>query len=347
MVGDRIEDPQIFLKVNHRSGFVGVPVAAAASFDQAKSFLCRTGQLLPDGDYSRVAEDSEVALYQPVRFNVRWTPSIRWVCYKIDLRRRYDIYSKTLPINTGTQSPPRRPTIHHNPPARDAFLWCYMRLPKFKTVLSEGGLILTRANLFLDKTEGTLRPANMHYRKKVYSDNQTMADAGYLGRHEFERIKRWTYVSCWRLDNSENDRCWQEYVGNEAGIALVTTYGRLAPFVSTMFCAGIEYEDEAWIPEGNTLYPFTFKHRHWKWEQEFRIIEQQFPTTQGRRLQSPDAYDCSQENPDLAMMLKVNLNALLLHIVVGPKTTRLEKIKIQELLQRGNLSVSLSESVFC
>lgn len=334
---ERIVDPQKVLRIDSQSAFIGIPVEASASLEVARNRLAaaRVPTRLPEGNYHRVAEDSEVALYQPVRYNIIWNPHTRWACYKVDLRRRYDIYSQALPIIVGDQSGSRL-SAHHGAPAHNARLWCYMRQQKFAAMIENGGILLTRSDLFPDKSEGTLRPANLHLRQRVYASDAMMRDAGVLSFQEFARMKRWTYVNCWRQDSGESERCWREYVGNQAGVALVTTYGKLARFAATLFCASVEYEEEAWIPEGNTYYPFIYKREEWRWEREFRLIVQRFPIADNR-LRSPDAYDCSQINPCTHFLHRVDLRAILSQIVVGPNTREVERAELRELIQEVGL----------
>ena len=171
----------------------------------------------------------------------------------------------------------------------------------------------------------------------------------YLSRpcpRGFRLIKHHTSISCWRLDAQEDRRSWDTYVGNEPGIALVTTYGELFRHVTALFCATVEYLDDGWIPEGNSLFPFIYKRKeNYEWEREFRIIYQQLPKTEPRFRGVP-FYDCSQPNPSPCVTLKLDLNAVILKMFVGPNTPNSAKSQLRRLARSRGLLAPISNSAF-
>lgn len=339
MIGDRIVDPLHVLRVTLGSEVAGIPVRVGTQIPDAADALAaaRIGMLLSRGTYRKVIEDEQIAVYQPVRFNVVWNASVWWACYKVDLCPRTDVYSTDLPINVGPQDGPRL-SAHHHAPSRNSLLWCYMKTRKFVSMLHNGGIQLTRADLFPDKDEGTLRPENLFYRRAVYADDRTMVEAGYTCPRGFRLIKHHTSISCWRLDAQEDRRSWDTYVGNEPGIALVTTYGELFRHVTALFCATVEYLDDGWIPEGNSLFPFIYKRKeNYEWEREFRIIYQQLPKTEPRFRGVP-FYDCSQPNPSPCVTLELDLNAVILKMFVGPNTPNSAKSQLRRWLGAADYS---------
>jgi hypothetical protein len=339
MIGERITNPHNVLRVTPPSDFGGVPVPAGCRLEGAEdSLAAATGMLLPRGDYLKIAENAVIAIYEPVRFDTVWSARIWWACYKADLHSRADLYSREMPINVGSQDG-RSLTFHHDAPASDALLWCYMKTNKFVSMLQNGGIQLTRADLFCDKEEGTLRPHNLLYRRGVYADDATMANAGDVCVREFRRMKRHTSISCWRIDTDEDQRSWHTYVGKAPGVAIVTTYGQLAQRLAYYFCATVEYLDDGWIPEGNSLYPFIHKRRSFEWEREFRIIHQRFPRTQPRFRGAP-FYDCGQPNPAPRLTIKMNLNAIIHTVVTGPKTTNAQRTALRTLIRPYRLSAT-------
>lgn len=171
-----------------------------------------------------------------------------------------------------------------------------------------------------------------------------MADAGPIAFREFRRMKAWTNISCWRVDGVEDEQSWGEYVGPEAGVALVTTYARLAKFTATQFCAKVQYEDDAWISEANFLYPFIYKRKNFDWEHELRIIDQQFPTREVR-FRGASYYDCSQRNPHVGSMLNVGFDELLIGVVIGPHTSEAEGSGLVELIRDVGIGARVVRSI--
>jgi hypothetical protein len=212
-------------------------------------------------------------------------------------------------------------------------------------MLRHGVIYLTRADFFDDKREGMLSAANLHYRRSIFASDATMAEAGYLAFREFRRMKAWTNVSCWRLDEREHERSWKEYVGSRPGVALVTTYARLARFTATLFCAKVQYEDDAWISEANSLHPFMYKRKKWDWEREYRIIEQRFPKREAR-FRGASYYDCSEGTAHAGSMLEVSFDELLVGVVIGPHTSQAEGSDLVGLIRDAGIRARVVRSVF-
>ena len=197
-----------------------------------------------------------------------------------------------------------------------------MVIDKLEEMLNQKGIFLARADTFKDKLEGTLSRANEVHRAEVYRNNPKLAAAFARYTEELAKMKRWTYVSCWRIDENESLRSWQEYASTSEGVAIQTTYGRIADYTSYNFCAKVRYVDfeETWVMEGNTLHPFLHKHNEFGWEQEFRIIVQQFPE-RDVAFDQVDYYECDSENPHCGLVLPVDLATFVERIVVGPEAS--------------------------
>jgi hypothetical protein len=191
---------------------------------------------------------------------------------------------------------------------------------KFKDMLGESAVFLSRSDLVADKHEGTVSLANLLNRGRVYKHRcRKMATKHALLVRELGNIKRWTYVSCWRVDEQERLKCWRTYLNESDGVAIKVNYRRLLERTATIFCAGVEYidYDKDWVIESNPLLPFTYKQPHWSWEREFRLIIQQFPQAD---VSFDDALycDCRRENRNCGINLRVDVQRLIDEIVVAP-----------------------------
>ncbi len=275
--------------------------------------------VIPPGAYALIAHDNDIALLRPLKTDHPHWMKRYWVTEIRNIVPRPPIYSKDFPIIVDSQTNDR-PCVHHDAPAATAKLWRYICFSKFEKMIQQAGIFLARADTFSDKLEGTLSPANAAYRADVYRDNEEMAHSHEKAVQEFEKMKRWTYVSCWRIDETESERPWTEYIQGSDGVAIQTTYANLAWHAQCVFCARVRYVDfkETWIIENNSLMPFMHKDAgQFSWENEFRIILQRFPE-RPVSLDQTEFYACESENPALGQILRLDLNSFIDEIVIAP-----------------------------
>jgi hypothetical protein len=327
----------------------GIPIQPTRSLAEAQQRY-RTSLIpsqLPGGTYFLVAHNDEVALLEPIRFNIPWMAHVYWIAEtKRLLPAPRDIYSDDLPIAVDQDL--KRPCVHHKPPPYFSKLWRYMDDWKFQSMLEEGGLFLARADRLDDDHEGTLSFANLRYRPDVYKNDPKLAACYSRYCQELPKIKRHTYLGCWRADEKENRRSWKEYTKTAGSVAIQTTYEKLRRCTPLIFCATIEYIDfsNKWVVESNSLSPFIYKRRDdFAWEREFRIIIQQFPRTE---MLWKDAafYDCSQENPSCGRTLEVDFDYLLDQVVVAPNASDKFYREVKLLAEKYGLGKRVARSSF-
>jgi len=218
---------------------------------------------------------------------------------------------------------------------------------KFESLLRERAVFLTRSDLVSDVREASLSFANMRHRAQVYRRQPKMAmrHAAYV--RELPNMKRWTYISCWRVDQHETERCWREYTSGNEAIAIRTTYRKLLEYTATIFCAGVEYIDysDTWVVETLPIWPFTYKAKDCEWEQEFRVIIQQFPKA---KLSFDDAFfhDCSADNRNCGLTFRVDLANFIDEIRVSPHSSDAFFQKIRGLAADYTLGDRVSKSAF-
>lgn len=301
---------------------------------------------LPPGKYLRTAHDQNVAILEPVRFNEPWHAHISWITRTRNLLPRRSLYSRDLPLEVAPQDL-RRPCIHPNAPSHLNSLWRYMDSWKFESLLRERAIFLSRSDLVSDVREASLSFANMHHRAKIYRRRSKMAKRHAAYVRELPNMKRWTYISCWRVDQHENERCWREYTAGDEAVAIRTTYRKLLEYTATIFCAGVDYIDysDAWVVETHPIWPFTYKAKDCEWEQEFRVIIQQFPKA---KLSFNDAlfHDCAAENRNCGLTFRVDLAHFIDEIRVSPHSSDAFFQRIQRLSADYALGARISKSVF-
>ena len=180
-------------------------------------------------------------------------------------------------------------------------LWRYTDLAKFIWTLSNSSLYLCRADLLGDSFEGSV-PFRDHNRMvKIIADVSGDYDIN-LSPEELERqlapqIRRMretfirsSYVNCWR-HGDESEAMWKLYCGPTDGIALVSSYGRLAESITDQATrlAKISYLDYGSdiIPGHDWLSPIMHKRKAFEHEQEVRLIRWKMADTVKLRESSP------------------------------------------------------------
>ena len=336
------------VKIDAGRSLGGIPIQPTRSLAEAKQRY-RTSPIpsrLPAGTYFLIAHDSEIALLEPIRFNVPWRAHVYWIAEtKQLLPMPREIYSDDLPIAVDRDL--NRPCVHHKPPPYFAKLWRYLDFKRFKDLLKRGGLFLARADRFPDEREGSLSPANLCYRSRVYKDKPRMAESYNRYCEELRNIRRHTYVSCWRTDEKEDRQSWETYTSSSNSVVIRTIYEKLRRRTQTLFCASIEYIDfdETWVPEGNSRWPFMYKCRRFDWEREFRVIHQQFPRKE-LLFGSAPYFDCSQENENIGPILCVNLKQFIDQIITAPSASNEFYQQVKGLAEEYGLGGRVFRSSF-
>ena len=253
----------------------GVPIARTRRLSVAHHFYnnCRVASAIPGGKYFLTAHDDKLALLEQIRFGERFCPHISWIAEtKRLLPRAPEIFSDDLPITV--EQDYSRPCVHHNAPAYGAKMWRYVKnIERFKHLLRQG-IFFARADRFRDDREGTLALGNASSRRYVYSDNRNMLDGYSRYCAALRDMKRHTYISCWRIDEHENERAWDEYTSPQEKSTVPTRYYHIWKDTPCIFAATVEYLDyeQSWVVENNSVSPFFHKCKSFEWETEFRII---------------------------------------------------------------------------
>lgn len=118
----------------------------------------------------------------------------------------------------------------------DQRIWHYCKLRHFKSILEEKALFFIKGTeIEKDEKEGMVSDEN----KKI--DEFIAADAfpsyPLVGRNLEKRnqcryeiqdniLREHVFVNCWRIDDCEFTRAWCEYVGDDQGVVIQSTYDR-------------------------------------------------------------------------------------------------------------------------
>ena len=236
------------------------------------------------------------------------------------------------------------PSIDREVPA-DTVLWRYMDFPRFVSMLKEGALWFSRADLLGDPLEGSFTQAREIERQRLLEnppEGRTREELEDVFRHNARVTSEGrlhVYINCWHRGSYESMALWQGYGGGPYAIAVRTTVGLLdsvlpekfsgsgvvagdavaeaddkPPHATPVFLTTVRYIDhssttERLKDESNLFTPFTFKSVSYRHESEVRAIYWNLPgidTTTGRWISPPGLY------------VPVDLSVLITDLVISP-----------------------------
>jgi len=223
----------------------------------------------------------------------------------------------------------------------DTKIWRYLDFTKFLSLLDTKSLFLSRSDMFNDSFEGAITAKTQTAREETYrrisSEN---FDEGIEQHNQLmERLRYYTHINCWHINENESDAMWKIYVKHGNGIAIQSTYKRLESVLSNnndIRIKKVNYidHDSDTIPEiigaqtFNYLSPYLHKKNSFRHEQELRVIIQDFdPKTL-----------FETEKGELGINISINLSDLIEKIYVSPLASSWFFELVQSILTKYNLS---------
>ena len=161
-------------------------------------------------------------------------------------------------------------------PKDSAALWRYMDFTKYVSLLQLSALHFAQADLLGDPFEGARSRMNLLLRPALY-ENKIPDEAFEWFDDYSRRLRTSTFINCWHESTHESAALWKLYAPDGQGIALQTTCGRLKECLETedtVYIGRANYVDfdNTFIPERNSLAPFTYKRREYAHEHEVRAV---------------------------------------------------------------------------
>ncbi|WP_346878913.1 MULTISPECIES: hypothetical protein [unclassified Clostridium] len=158
-------------------------------------------------------------------------------------------------------------------------IWRYMSLKKFESLLKEQALYFCNSKSFKDNHEGSYCRKNLH--TEVYMDGLGILE-NYTDKHRVQNqiYRENVHINCWHMNEHENMGMWENYISDESGVAIQSTYKRYGEAVMDdtrrlVFMGIVQYknyeEDSIQYDEG-LWGPFLTKREEFKYEQEIRGV---------------------------------------------------------------------------
>jgi len=206
---------------------------------------------------------------------------------------------------------------HHycfpQPEDRSTLLWRYLDLSKFAWLIQNESLYLPAASSFSDPFEGAIPKKDMELIEEYRP---------FRNSHERElrkilrmRLRRCTYISCWRLGNDDSDAMWRLYCGPNNGVAIVSEYGAVEDSLEDpmTFIGAVNYVDyDSYSYNSPNHYcRFMHKRKSFEHEQEVRVISMLYDEMHPKKL-------VDNVDPPEGITIPFNLKRLVKRIYVHP-----------------------------
>lgn len=162
-----------------------------------------------------------------------------------------------------------------------AGLWRYLDIDKFRWLVTERRLFMPAAEHLGDPFEGTTPQGELDWWRDLAiradsEDQRTVIEANRLKISQFARgFKAHYYVSCWHMNQHENDAMWKLYTRGPSSVAIRTTFSTLRAHLPSYVEIGkvryIDYATER-LPTLNMFQYITHKRIQLSFEQEVRAV---------------------------------------------------------------------------
>ena len=214
-------------------------------------------------------------------------------------------------------------------------VWRYLDLAKFIWLLENQKLYLSGVASLNDQHEGSKPKFLADYDDQQHlaiTRHQLLREFGNeLGEEKFrteipriveqnsqihahqQRERRMLYVNCWHLGNPESEAMWRLYCPENNGVAIQTSYSKLAestandPELYIGQVTYIDYESQG-FPPSNIFYPVMHKRISFAHEKEVRLV----------KIRVPDDCGFPQEFCPPGIAIDWPLEATIEGIYVGP-----------------------------
>jgi len=234
------------------------------------------------------------------------------------------------------------------PRDKEATIWRFMNLVRFKDLMSTGELYFCRADLFDDESEGLppedyihvlgLNPLDIRDRQKLNHDLGSIA-----------QFREGFFINCWHLFTEEAAKMWQEYGKDRDGVAVVSRYSLLRSALDS--CEGrphlgqVRYGSKH-LTGWNIQRFITTKREKYAHEREVRAalwIPDEFAGINRHfdenNMPHPRPLTEPPDRVPKGQRRKVDLNVLLTGIVVSPWAADTTLSNVERIIREGGGSI--------
>jgi hypothetical protein len=217
-------------------------------------------------------------------------------------------------------------------------IWRYMDFTQFVSMLEEKALLFTRADLLVDKFEGTMSKPLWDFLEQN-SDPEQHAGLARL-------TKGWSFISCWHMNEIESAAMWKVYSTSRESVCLQATYARLREALAEDVYVGtvnyISYERDK-IPAGNIFWPLVHKRKSFEYERELRAVWSDLANvaSAGPAVASGAEY---QPAPQQVIWKRIDLTNLVENVFVSPTAGQWFSELVSKVLATYGLNLPVKRS---
>lgn len=199
-------------------------------------------------------------------------------------------------------------------------IWRYMDFTKFVDLLSTNSLFFCRSDKFDDPFEGSV--PKKHYENRV--NELTMQPSLFGNEKELyekygEELRKYVYINCWHINDSESAALWKLYLQSHEGVAIKSTREKLSESISkfsfpvwSVPVKYIDYEHDD-VPVPSNMAPYRYKRKSFEHEKELRaIVFADSSDGNGNKVQPLS---------EAGISVPCDLNHLIEHVTVSPTST--------------------------
>ena len=190
-----------------------------------------------------------------------------------------------------------------------------MDFTKFASLLDKRALFFARADKLGDPFEGSLSEVNAKLQPVLHKDVPETIRTGL--RNFRQRLRGFTFVSCWHQSLHESAAMWRLYSREHDGIAIKTDFQAFTQSLAgdeVVYVGQMHYVDfdTTFIPENNAFAPYLYKRKSFEHEREVRAVCAKLPEQeQGKPYLSGDTVQ-------VGVYLAVDLSCLIHEVVIAP-----------------------------
>jgi hypothetical protein len=225
-------------------------------------------------------------------------------------------------------------------------VWRYIDFTKFLDLLISGELFFSCPDRFNDSFEGSLTQPSF---KKInaLSNKKSFSDF----RESFRQI---IGINCWHMSHVESVAMWKLYLKNDEGIAIQSTFSRLAScFDKTESPIGlsvvkyVDYENHEFKLDNNAfnIYePYVHKRDFFSHEKELRAIYINNPSPNKPYVGPLVKEVHSQHMMGVGKAIQIDLNCLIENIFISPTSSEWFKNLVTTTIKRLNYDFKVVDS---
>ena len=226
-------------------------------------------------------------------------------------------------------------------PEASVTLWRYMNAEKFQWLLEHGRLFMPAANRLGDPLEGTCPHGELEWWRRASVDAENdekrrILDHNHAFKTRIAQALRDNYfVSCWHMNECENEWMWDCYTSKKESVAVKTDYDSLRKALSSFVNLGVvrylDYAD-ARLPTMNMFEYIMHKDSYYRFEREVRAVGL-WPTVNelGRAAFYKDLFESEAELDFLVFAPIVDLTRLIRGVVLHPEAPAAFAAEVRDL----------------